>query len=72
MIPKMDICFEIVVILFKDGELRKISKKVPSLYKPVYRETGYNLAKDLIAKGWRVSSIYIENAEMIFPKIVTS
>lgn len=53
--------FEIVVLLFKDGQIKKISKVVPSIYQATYREVGYSIASDLIEKGWRVYSISIEN-----------
>jgi len=53
--------FEIVVLLFKDGQIRKISKVVPSIYQATYLEVGYSIAQELIELGWRVYSITIEN-----------
>jgi hypothetical protein len=53
--------FEIVVLLFKDGQNKKISKAVPSIYQETYREVGYTMAQEFIDKGWRVYSISIDN-----------
>jgi hypothetical protein len=53
--------FEIVVLLFKDGQNKRISKSVPSIYQEIYREVGYSLAQDFIDSGWRIYSISIEN-----------
>lgn len=58
---KVNFTFEIVVLLFKDGQIRKISKTVTSIYMDTYREVGYAYAEELIAQGWRVYSISIEN-----------
>lgn len=58
---KLNFTFEIVVLLFKDGQNKRISKTVPALYQETYREVGYSLAHELIEKGWRVYSISIEN-----------
>jgi len=62
--------FEIVVLLFKDGQIKKISKEVPSIYQYTYREVGYQMAEELISQGWRVYSISTEN--MHIQKILTS
>ena len=53
--------FEIVVLLFKDGQNMKISKAVPSIYQETYREVGYTMAQEYLEKGWRVYSISIDN-----------
>jgi hypothetical protein len=58
---KMYFSFEIVVLLFKDGHIKKISKNVPSIYQETYREVGYKMAENLISEGWRVYSISIDN-----------
>jgi len=58
---KMNYFFEIVVLLFKDGQIKKVSKKVPSLYTQTYREVGYMMAEELLSQGWRIYSISMEN-----------
>jgi len=51
--------FEIIVLLFKDGQLKKVSKQVSKLYLETYREVGYVIAQTEITNGWRVYSITI-------------
>lgn len=58
---KMYFSFEIVVLLFKDGQIKRISKTVPSIYQETYREVGYKIAENLLSEGWRVYSISIDN-----------
>jgi hypothetical protein len=61
IMDKLLYTFEIVVLLFKDGQVKKISKAVPSIYQDSYREVGYSFSKKLLEEGWRIYSISIEN-----------
>jgi len=56
--------FEIVVLLFKEGQIQKISKKVPQTYLSFFREVGYKMAEEYLSEGWRIYSISIENIKI--------
>jgi hypothetical protein len=56
--------FDIVVLLFRDDQTRKISKKVPSIYEATYREVAYGMVRELLNDGWRVYSISIQNIDI--------
>jgi hypothetical protein len=56
--------FELVVLLFKDGQIKKVSKVVPQIYMVKYLEIGYSMVEALLQEGWRVYCISIENIHL--------
>lgn len=56
--------FELVVLLFKDGQIKKISKVVPQIYMTRHLEIGYSMVEAELREGWRVYCISVENIHL--------